>query len=193
MLLKDSLFCMILMSCLAVSIWFLLILKWRPLTQWWGWNPAAHVQSEKNSLRFDTGREGWYSGKTQWTQESRACIEHAVHGRKHFSLISCKNYCFHENGDLSRRIPVWLGPMPLCGTDRIIPRGGRQVWKLLLFFTFLPKTAWNWKNLDPQGGRASLAPPLGSANECIMGNGNMRPAPCEQTDTTENITFPHIK
>ena len=44
------------------------------------------------------------------------------------------------------------------------PQGGRQPPKLLLFFTFLPKTAWKWKNLDPQGGRASLAPPLGSAN-----------------------------
>ena len=40
------------------------------------------------------------------------------------------------------------------------PQGGRQLPKLLLSFTFLPKTAWKWKNLDPQGGRASLAPPL---------------------------------
>ena len=44
------------------------------------------------------------------------------------------------------------------------PGGGRQLPKVLLFFNFLPKTAWKWKNLDPQGGRASLAPPLGSAN-----------------------------
>ena len=43
--------------------------------------------------------------------------------------------------------------------------GGRQLPKLLLFFTFLPKTAWKWKNLDPRGGGgASLASPLGSAN-----------------------------
>ena len=34
------------------------------------------------------------------------------------------------------------------------PQGGRQLPKLLLFFTFLPKTAWKWKNLDPQGGGA---------------------------------------
>ena len=46
------------------------------------------------------------------------------------------------------------------------PQGGRQLPKVLLFFNFLPKTAWKWKNLDPQGGRASLAPPLGSANAC---------------------------
>ena len=39
------------------------------------------------------------------------------------------------------------------------PGGGRQLPKVLLFFNFLPKTAWKWKNLDPQGGRASLAPP----------------------------------
>ena len=46
------------------------------------------------------------------------------------------------------------------GGSRIFPRGVRQLPKLLLFFKFLPKTAWKWKNLDPQGGRASLAPPL---------------------------------
>ena len=40
------------------------------------------------------------------------------------------------------------------------PQGGRQLPKVLLFFNFLLKTAWKWKNLDPQGGRASLAPPL---------------------------------
>ena len=40
------------------------------------------------------------------------------------------------------------------------PQGGRQLPKLLLFFTFLPKTAWKWKNLDPQGGaRVPGAPP----------------------------------
>ena len=49
------------------------------------------------------------------------------------------------------------------GGSRIFPRGVCQLSKLLLFFKFLPKTAWKWKNLDPRGG-ASLAPPLGSAN-----------------------------
>ena len=41
------------------------------------------------------------------------------------------------------------------------PRGGgRQLPKLLLFFTFLPKTAWKWKNLDPQwGGARPWRPP----------------------------------
>ena len=34
----------------------------------------------------------------------------------------------------------------------------RQLPKVLLFFNFLPKTAWKWKNLGLQG--ASLAPPL---------------------------------
>ena len=52
------------------------------------------------------------------------------------------------------------------GGSRIFPRGGaRQLQKVLLFFNFLPKTAWKWKNLDPRGGGgASLAPPHGSAN-----------------------------
>ena len=70
----------------------------------------------------------------------------------------------------------WLTSLVGCkmfskfsGGSRIFPGGGgRQLPKLLLFFTFLPKTAWKWKNLDPQGGRASLAPPLGSANEIIF-------------------------
>ena len=56
------------------------------------------------------------------------------------------------------------------GGSRIFPGGGSQLPKVLLFFNFLPKTAWKWKNLDPQGGHASLVPPLGSANdyfECI--------------------------
>ena len=55
------------------------------------------------------------------------------------------------------------------GGSRIFPGGGgRQLPKLLLFFTFLPKTAWKWKNLDPPGGGASLAPPLGSANDKVF-------------------------
>ena len=63
----------------------------------------------------------------------------------------------------------WIQGDLLSGGSRIFPRGGRQLPKLLLFFTFLPKTAWKWKNLDPQGGggRASLAPPLGSANATV--------------------------
>ena len=37
------------------------------------------------------------------------------------------------------------------------PGGGATYY----FAQFLPKTAWKWKNLDPEGGaRASLAPPL---------------------------------
>ena len=46
------------------------------------------------------------------------------------------------------------------------PQGGRQLPKVLLFFNFLPKTAWKWKNLDPRGGGARVpGAPLGSANE----------------------------
>ena len=40
------------------------------------------------------------------------------------------------------------------------PEGGREpsrgAWTRQIF----PKTAWNRKNLDAQGGRASLTPPL---------------------------------
>ena len=55
---------------------------------------------------------------------------------------------------------------------RISPRGG--AWTLqgggvnTQFCRILPKTAWNWKNLDAEGGgggRASLTPPLRSATE----------------------------
>ena len=34
----------------------------------------------------------------------------------------------------------------------------------IIFHFFLPKTAWKWKNLDPHGGGASLAPPFWSAS-----------------------------
>ena len=61
------------------------------------------------------------------------------------------------------------------GGSRIFPRGVRQLPKLLLFFKFLPKTAWKWKNLDPQGGRASLAPPLRSANDYSHLHGKKQP------------------
>ena len=51
------------------------------------------------------------------------------------------------------------------GGSRIFPRGGgANSQSGCAYLLFLPKTAWKWKNLDPQGGRASLAPPLGSAN-----------------------------
>ena len=46
------------------------------------------------------------------------------------------------------------------GGSRIFPRGGVNppggAWTRQIF----PKTAWNRKNLDAQGGRASLTPPL---------------------------------
>ena len=61
---------------------------------------------------------------------------------------------------------LWLLLLPLIcvylpvssGGSSIFPRGVRQLPKVLLFFKYLPKTAWKWKNLDPGG--ASLAPPL---------------------------------
>ena len=64
----------------------------------------------------------------------------------------------------------------ISGGSRIFPRGMRQLPKVLLFFIstirgpnirfcqIFPKTAWNWKNLDPEGARVPRAhlldPPL---------------------------------
>ena len=39
------------------------------------------------------------------------------------------------------------------------PKGVCQLQKLLLYFKFLPKTAWKWKNLDPRGVHIPGAPP----------------------------------
>ena len=51
--------------------------------------------------------------------------------------------------------------LPISVADPGFSPGGRQLPKVLLFFNFLPKTAWKWKNLDPQGGGARVpgAPP----------------------------------
>ena len=46
------------------------------------------------------------------------------------------------------------------------PRGGRQLPKVLLFFNFLPKTAWKWKNLDPGGGARPWRPPW--IRQCLL-------------------------
>ena len=51
------------------------------------------------------------------------------------------------------------------GGSRIFPRGGANSQSGCANLFFRQKTAWKWKNLDPQGGRASLAPPLRSATE----------------------------
>ena len=43
------------------------------------------------------------------------------------------------------------------------PEVGRQPSRRgvnIRFCQIFPKTAWNWKNLDPRGGRVFLAPPL---------------------------------
>ena len=46
------------------------------------------------------------------------------------------------------------------------PGGGANIRNCQIFW----KTAWNRKNLDPQGGGASLAPPLRSANDLCFWN-----------------------
>ena len=55
------------------------------------------------------------------------------------------------------------GPMAQSsGGSRIFLKGvpTPKVGVLTYYFAnFLPKTVWRWKNLDPEGGRTSLAPP----------------------------------
>ena len=47
-----------------------------------------------------------------------------------------------------RQIPQWR--------IQDFPQGVRQLPNVLLFFKYLLKTAWKWKNLDPQGGGAHV-------------------------------------
>ena len=50
------------------------------------------------------------------------------------------------------------------GGSRIFPRGGRQLPKWVCLFIIFAENCMKMKEFGPQGGRASLAPPLGSAN-----------------------------
>ena len=83
-----------------------------------------------------------------------------IHNSQLFYLCPCQlrgwaSDFFLEGRHLSK---IRLGANVTSGRSRIFP-GGRQLPKVLLFFNFLPKTAWKWKNLDPQGGRVPGAPP----------------------------------
>ena len=40
------------------------------------------------------------------------------------------------------------------------PEEGAPTLKEAIIWPFFPKTAWNWKNLDPQGGARPWRPPL---------------------------------
>ena len=72
----------------------------------------------------------------------------------------------NPNGRGAPQPIIWSNFLNLTsGGSRIFARGVRQLPKFLLFFKFLPKTAWKWKNLDPQGGgarpwRPPLDPPM---------------------------------
>ena len=44
--------------------------------------------------------------------------------------------------------------------------GGAPTPKSAIIFQFFAKNCMKMKEFGPQGGRASLAPPLGSANAC---------------------------
>ena len=96
--------------------------------------------------------------------------------------ITCSNHSFYYSSQtMLREGNVFIGVCPFTGVGRKwatsmyygiehmiavadpgFPRGGvtnswggANIWSCQIF----PKTAWNWKNLGPQGGRASLAPP----------------------------------
>ena len=99
-------------------------------------------------------------------------------GDRPFSFHKFRNYCssFQDGSNVQREWSVHFIPQnkihfqrkqeiaSICsGGSRIFPRGVCQLPKLLLFFKFLSKTAWKWKNLDPGGGRvpgAPLDPPM---------------------------------
>ena len=65
-----------------------------------------------------------------------------------------------------KRIYCVSKPYLVSGGYRISTRRGRQLpgggggGANIRICRIFPKTAWNWKNLDSQGGRASPAPPL---------------------------------
>ena len=66
-----------------------------------------------------------------------------------------------------KNISSWI--ILTSGGSRIFPRGGRQLPKVLLFFNFVPENCMKMKEFGPPGGgRASLAPPLRSANVDLL-------------------------
>ena len=73
--------------------------------------------------------------------------------------------CFGSNWSVEQRKKSFC---LVCWTyavaDPGFPRGGGANPKgggaNLKFGQFFPKTAWKWRNFGPEGGRASLAPPL---------------------------------
>ena len=66
--------------------------------------------------------------------------------------------------DSSPTSDIWVHSNTISsGGSRISPRRGRQLPGGAPTYDFAKisqKTAWKWKNLDPWGGGASLAPPL---------------------------------
>ena len=68
----------------------------------------------------------------------------------------------------------------ISGGSRIFPRGVRQLPKVLLFFNFVPENCMKMKEFGvPGGGRASLAPPLRSANAYDKTEGNTFRGECK--------------
>ena len=104
----------------------------------------------------------------------------------HFWCNSCTPYCCqHDNQSLLRTYYSnidgnqsdcgWLCSnqlnwMSISGRSRISPRRGRQLPRgaNIRFCQIFPKTAWNWKNLGPQGGMRVPRAPLRSATVPLL-------------------------
>ena len=85
----------------------------------------------------------------------------------HCNYISVSDDCVRSvrKGNIGAHITSFTRLFINSGGSRIFPRGGANSQKCYYFSILSPKTAWKWKNLGPQGGGASLAPPLRSAND----------------------------
>ena len=66
------------------------------------------------------------------------------------------------------------------GGQHIEGQGQGRIWE-----------EWVWGPVEGWGGGKAGA--LYNEVQCILGNGHMGPHLCEQTDRTENITFPQLR
>ena len=101
-------------------------------------------------------------------------IVHRVSSMSYFKLLNCSKK-FNKTAIQCIVVGNWgLNELkfPFLGTEKQwriqdFPQGVRQLPKLLLFFKFLPKIAWKWKNLYP-GGAHPWRPPLDPPMENIL-------------------------
>ena len=112
------------------------------------------------------------SGKKLWSEtfihDLGSCLQSGWYNKRFsqdsewkLQMIGCGFQCQHFHFRLIQQILHQILTFFRSEQWRIqdFPRGGRQLPKVLLFFNFLPKTAWKWKNLDPRGGARPWRPP----------------------------------